>query len=257
MEWVPIAGVLVGFVVGLTGVGGGALMAPILLICFQIDLVTVVATDLMFATVTKLVASGVHSKNQLVDWQITIRLWLGSIPATLLVVTLASAGILFESPDWILQLLAALIIFSGISMLVGDKLQAHRRMKRVGSPEQFLKLQPAASALSGLILGGLVSLTSIGAGALGAVFLRALYPLRMTPAKLVATDTLHAIPVSLIAGTGYLITGFTDLALLGLLLMGSIPAAYIGSKLTYRLPNKILRFTLSLVLIFSGTKLMG
>ena len=256
MEWAPLAGALVGFVVGLTGVGGGALMAPILLIAFKVDLATVVATDLLFATVTKLVASGVHSKNQLVDWQITKRLWLGSIPPTLLIVTLAYTGMLFESPDWILQLLAALIIFSGVSMLVGDKLQAHQRIKRTGSPERFLKLQPSATTLSGLILGSLVSLTSIGAGALGAVFLRALYPLRMTPAKLVATDTLHAIPVSLIAGIGYLITGFTDLTLLGFLLLGSIPAAYIGSRFTYRLPSEVLKVILACVLILSGMKLI-
>ena len=115
--WAPFAGALVGFIVGLTGVGGGALMAPILLLGFGYDLQTVVATDLLFATITKLVAGGVHVRNQLVDWQIVKRLWLGSMTATLIIVTLAHQGYLFQSPQWIITLLGFLILFSGLSLI--------------------------------------------------------------------------------------------------------------------------------------------
>ena len=109
LEWAPFAGALVGLIVGLTGVGGGALMAPILLVGFGLDLSTVVATDLLFATLTKLAVTRVHHKNQFIDWQVTKRLWLGSIPATLFIIWLAHSDTLFASPDWIIQLLGILV----------------------------------------------------------------------------------------------------------------------------------------------------
>lgn len=254
--WAPIAGALVGFIVGLTGVGGGALMAPILLLGFGYDLQTVVATDLLFATITKLVAGGMHVRNQLVDWQIVKRLWLGSITATLIIVTLAHQGYLFQSPQWIITLLGFLILFSSFSLIFGHRLQLSLRAKRIASPGQFKLLQGPLTALSGSILGTLITMTSVGAGALGAVFLRTLYPLRMQPRPLVATDTIHAIPVSLIGGISFLILGFTDLTLLGLLILGSIPAALLGSLLVKSAPIKIIKLLLALALSFAGIKLL-
>ena len=124
LEWAPVAGAVVGLIVGLTGVGSGALMAPILLVGFGLDLATVVATDLLFATLTKLAVTRVHHKNQFIDWQVTKRLWLGSIPATLVIIWLAQSGNLFASPDWIIQLLGALVLLSAISLLFGDRIQA-------------------------------------------------------------------------------------------------------------------------------------
>ena len=255
-EWLPFAGGRVGLIVGLTGVGGGALMAPILLIGFGLDLEAVVATDLLFATITKLAVTGVHQKNQFVDWQITKRMWIGSIPATLLIVWLAQSGYLFESPEWIIQVLGVLILLSAISLIFGDRIQAFQTSNRIGNPDTFLKLQPSMTTASEVVLGTLVTLTSIGAGALGAVLLRALYPLRMQAQKLIATDTVHAIPVSLLGGLSYLVLGLTDLKVLGLLLLGSIPMAIVGGRLVARLPVKLIRQLLAIALLVASLKLL-
>ena len=246
--WAPFAGALVGFIVGLTGVGGGALMAPILLLGFGLELQAVVATDLLFATTTKLASGGIHIRNQLVDWQIVKRLWLGSLSATVFIVVLAHLGYLFQSPQWIITLLGFLILFSAFSLFFGHKLQLSQQAKRIASPKNFKQLQGPLTSLSGAILGTLITMTSVGAGALGAVFLRAIYPLRMQPAPLIATDTIHAIPVSLIGGVSFLILGYTDLTLLGLLIFGSIPAALLGSTLVKSAPVKVIKFLLALAL---------
>ena len=256
IEWAPLAGALVGLVVGLTGVGGGALMAPILLFGFGFDLPTVVATDLLFATITKLVATGFHSKNNYVDWQVTKRLWIGSIPATLLVMFLAYLGLLFSNPEWITSVLGILILISGLSLILGNRIQLYQRSKRILQPERFKHHQAKASSISGFMLGALVSATSIGAGALGAMILRALYPLRMEPKKLVATDTVHAVPISLLAGLGYLLMGNTDIELLTYLLAGSIPAVVLGSKLLKKAPNQLIRLTLGFILVVAAIKLL-
>lgn len=236
LEWAPVAGAVVGLIVGLTGVGGGALMAPILLVGFGMDLATVVATDLLFATLTKLAVTRVHHKNQFIDWQVTKRLWLGSIPATLVIIWLAQSGNIFASPDWIIQLLGVLILLSAISLLFGDRIQAMQASNRIGDPDRFLSIQPALTTIAGGLLGTLVTLTSVGAGALGVVFLRALYPLRMHAQKLIATDTIHAIPVSLLGGLSYLILGFTDLKMLGVFAdwvnPGSAFGMRVGGKVT-------------------------
>ena len=257
LVWVPLAGALVGFIVGLTGVGGGALMAPILLLGFGLDLQTVVATDLLFATITKLVASGMHLRNQLVDWQIVKRLWLGSLPATIIIIMLANQGYLFESAQWIINLLGFLILFSGLSLVFGHRLQLSQRAKRLASPNQFKLLQAPFTILSGGMLGTLITMTSVGAGALGAVFLRALYPLRMQPRPLVATDTIHAIPVSLIGGISFLLMGYTELKILGLLLLGSIPMAVVGSSLVKTIPINVIKLILALTLTLAGIKLIS
>lgn len=255
LEWAPVAGAVVGLIVGLTGVGGGALMAPILLVGFGLDLATVVATDLLFVTLTKLAVTRVHHKNQFIDWQVTKRLWLGSIPATLLIIWLAQSGNLFASPDWIIQLLGVLVLLSAISLLFGDRIQAMQTSNRIGNPDRFLSIQPALTTVAGGLLGTLVTLTSVGAGALGAVLLRALYPLRMQAQKLIATDTIHAIPVSLLGGLSYLVLGLTDLAMLGLLLIGSVPAALLGGLLVAKLPTQVTRYILAAVLILASVKL--
>ncbi|MDA9368503.1 sulfite exporter TauE/SafE family protein [Flavobacteriaceae bacterium] len=255
--WAPAAGAFVGLIVGLTGVGGGALMAPILLFAFGIDLVTVVATDLLFATVTKITASSVHHRNALVDWQITKRMWLGSIPACIVIMAVVYQGYSIESHAVILKLLGGLILISALSLLFGSKLQLLQRANRINDPEHFKKYQGPATTIAGGLLGGLVALTSVGAGALGAVILRSLYPLRMTAHKLVATDTIHAIPVSLIAGFSYLLLGFVDLTLLGYLLAGSIPAALLGSKLMNHLPQQTIKLLLGSALLIAGLKILA
>ena len=256
IELLPIAGALVGFIVGLTGVGGGALMAPILLFGFGYSLPVVIATDLLFAAITKLTVTRTHQKNAFIDWQVLRRLWAGSIPATLVVVGCVQLGWVFESTDWLVVMLGVLIFISGLSLLLGQRIQTLQVSRRIDAPERFKRFQSPLTTLSGGILGTLVTLTSVGAGALGAVFLRSLYPLRMTPQKLVATDTLHAIPVSLLGGLSYLALGLTDLTLLFLLLLGSIPAAILGSRLLAILSPTLVRTFVAIALIVASIKLL-
>ncbi|EAR60513.1 sulfite exporter TauE/SafE family protein [Neptuniibacter caesariensis] len=257
LEWAPLIGALIGTVVGFTGVGGGALMAPILLLGFGLELTAVVATDLLFAAVTKLASSTVHNKNKLIDWQVSKRMWLGSIPASLLTLSLVSYGIIESNSEWIIKLLGGLIFMSGISILFGSKLQLFQRTQRIQAPDQFKKMQAPTTTLSGALLGTLVTLTSIGAGALGAVILRSLYPLRMNTQKLVATDTIHAIPVSLIAGAGYLLLGHVNIEILILMLSGSIPGAIFSSNIIKKVSPHIIKKGLALALIAASLKMMS
>jgi uncharacterized membrane protein YfcA len=255
LGWAPLAGALVGLIVALTGVGGGALMALILLFGFGFDLVTVVATDLLFATLTKIAAGSAHSRSKRVDWEVAKRMWWGSIPASLIVVILASFGVTAGASEWISRLLGLLILLSGLSLLLGPWVQYRRKGMRIQAPAQFKRFQPHLTSASGFVLGTLVSLTSIGAGALGAIFLRALYPLRMEAKRLVATDTIHAVPVSFLAGLGYLLMGHTNVELLGLLL-GSIPAALLGIRLMANIPSEWIKRGLAIALIGASFKLI-
>ena len=257
IEWAPLAGALVGLVVGLTGVGGGALMAPILLFGFGFDLPTVVATDLLFASITKLLATSFHSKNNYVDWQVTKYLWLGSIPATIIVMVLGYLGLIFSNPNWVTKILGILILISGTSILIEQQIQFFQRTKRIQKTEYIEQNQQKATVISGFILGGLVSATSIGAGALGIMFIKMVYPAQMDPKKLVATDTVHAVPVSLLAGIGYLIMGNTNLQLLSLLLTGAIPVVIIGTKLLSKLPSQLIKQIVGLTLIITASKLLA
>ena len=257
LEWAPLAGALVGLIVALTGVGGGALMAPILLFGFGFDLLTVVATDLLFATITKLVASGAHSRSKLVDWEVAKLMWFGSIPATLIVMVFTWMGYTAAVAGGITQLLGLLVLLSGVLLLFGGQIQKYRKGKRLKAPQKFKKYQPHMTTASGFFLGTLVSLTSIGAGAIGAILLRALYPLRMVPKKLVATDTIHAVPVSLMGGLGYLMLGHTHVELLFMLLIGSIPAALLGCKLMTSVSSDVIKNALSVALILASIKLIG
>ena len=255
-EWAPVAGAIVGTLVGLTGVGGGALMAPILLVGFGLPLATVVAVDLLYASITKIVAGGIHNKNNLVDWRVSKRLWWGSVPATLVVVALAYSGLLFSSSDLLTTLLGSLIIFSGLTMFIGKKVGLALRVNALESLSILRKIQVPATVAAGGLLGVLVTATSIGAGALGAVFLRLLYPIRMSAPRLIATDTVHAIPVSLLGGISYLLIGETDLELLAWLLLGSIPGAILGSHMAAKAPAKVIKLLLGAVLVIAGFKLL-
>jgi len=250
-----LAGALTGFVVGLTGVGGGALMTPILLIFFGVSPTTAIATDLWFATITKLVGARVHHTNGNVDWQVAKRLWLGSLPMALLIVVIVSLGAQVAKVDWLTKALGFVVLITAIGLLVAPKLVAYARGRRIGQPERFKAVQPALTVVSGGVLGLCVSLTSVGAGALGSVMLLYLYPLRMTPHRLVATDIVHAIPLAVVAGLGYLFAGMVDWWMLASLLGGSVPTVLLGSLLAGKIPGRGIQIALALVLVAAGIKL--
>lgn len=251
-----LAGALTGFVVGLTGVGGGALMTPILLIFFGVSPTTAIATDLWFAAITKLAGARVHHTNGNVDWQVAKRLWLGSLPVALLIVVIVSLGAQVAKVDWLTKAIGIVVLITAIGLLVAPKLVAYARGRRIGQPERFKAAQPALTVMSGGVLGLCVALTSVGAGALGSVMLLYLYPLRMTPHRLVATDIVHAIPLAVVAGLGYLFAGMVDWWMLASLLVGSIPTVLLGSLLAGKIPGRAVQLALALVLLAAGVKVL-
>lgn len=251
-----LAGALTGFVVGLTGVGGGALMTPILLIVFGVSPATAIATDLWFAAITKLVGARVHHTNGHVDWQVAKRLWMGSLPVALLIVVMVSLGVRVARVEWLTQAIGIVVLITAAGLLAAPKLVAYARGRRIEEPARFKAAQPTLTVGAGAVLGLCVALTSVGAGALGSVMLLYLYPLRMTPHRLVATDIVHAIPLAVVAGTGYLFAGMVDWRMLSSLLTGSMPAVLLGSLLAGKITGRWVQLALALVLIAAGVKVL-
>jgi len=250
------SGFLVGLMLGLTGVGGGALMTPLLLVFFGVSPTTAVGTDLWFAAITKIVAGKIHHSQGLIDWKVLHYLWAGSLPSSLLVLTLLKLGFISTNASILKPAIGIAILITAISLLLQKQLHAIGRFIRLQHSAQFKHWQPILTIFAGIVLGGLVTLTSIGAGALGVVILSYLYPLRLTPSRLVATDIVHAIPLTLFAGIGHLFIGHVDAGLLGWLLCGSIPGVAIGAKLSGKLPQRIIKTAISLALIGAAYKLI-
>lgn len=251
-----IAGAFTGLIIGLTGVGGGALMTPILLLLFGTAPATAVGTDLWFAATTKIVATRFNHQQGQIDWQIVKRLWMGSLVFSLLTqLVLKFGGFQVGGSRPLKLIIAGAVLFTAVSMIFQAKLHALGRKLRTTDPIQFKKWQPPLTILAGAIMGVLVTLTSVGAGALGVAMLVHLYPFRLTPARLVATDIVHAIPLAVFAGMGHLVAGNVNPWLLLNLLCGSIPAVIIGAKLSSRLPLPLLRGILVTILGVVGLKL--
>lgn len=249
-----LSGLAVGFLVGMTGVGGGSLMTPLLVLVFGIHPTTAVGTDLLYAAATKTVGTGVHGFKGKVQWGIVGQLALGSVPAaalTLLYLSQQEKGSSHGS-TLITTMLGWALIATAVSILFRKRLVDFFASKT----KEF---QPgrttAMTILLGAILGILVSLTSVGAGALGMTVLLILYP-RTEVGKLVAVDIAHAVPLTLLAGLGHWMMGSVNWPLLGSLLTGSIPGIILGSLLAFRTPEKILRPILAATLALVGSKLL-
>ncbi len=254
----PVAGAITGFIVGLTGVGGGALMTPILLLFFGIAPHTAIGTDLWFAAITKMAIASVHRGDGTIDWLVLRRLWLGSLPASA-ATTLWIRANMFDgaAASLLQQAIAAAVVLTAIGLIVQAPLRRRADRRYLELAEKYAAWQAPATVIAGAVLGVIVTLTSVGAGALGAVKLVYLYPTRLSPPRLVATDVAHAIPLAMFAGFGHLLTGGVDARLLGSLLLGSIPAGLIAGSLSARLPHAAVRGALSLVLVIVGLKLAG
>jgi len=253
-----LAGLLVGTIVGITGVGGGSLMSPILILLFGVAPTTAVGTDLWFAAVTKTAGSIVHHRQESADLRIVGWLCAGSIPAAVLTLVL-----LFEygghqmKNGLIVTMLGSMLIITSFATLFRRQLvNAMIDTTDEARARRFIHLQPVLTIAAGAVLGTLVTLTSVGAGALGATLLLMLYPLRLTARKLVGTDIMHAVPLTLVGGIGYMIAGSVDLRLLGMLLIGSIPGIVLGSRMTMWLDERIVQRALALILFITGLKLV-
>ncbi len=251
-----IAGLVVGFIVGLTGVGGGSLMTPILL-WFNIPPSTAVGTDLLYAAFTKTGGIYAHNKKSNINWVITGWLSLGSIPAALLTLWIlhsiktdvtALNAIIKHSLGWAL-------LFTSIAIVFKKKLLVFSQKHAGDKFHSESKTQNLLTVAIGVMLGAMVTLTSIGAGALGTVTLFFLYPLLPTP-RLVGTEIAHAVPLTLVAGIGHASMGNLNLELLGQLLIGSLPGIYIGSMLSGKVPDLLLRNAIAMMLFFVGYNLV-
>lgn len=242
-----LSGLVVGALVGFTGVGGGSLMTPLLILLFGIHPATAVGTDLLYAASTKTAGTAVHGFNKNIDWRVVGRLALGSLPtAALTILLLYKLGVDSKSTQLLitrvlgfaLLLTAGLLIFRVRLMAVYDKY--------IGEPDP--KLVSRLTIVTGAVLGLLVTISSVGAGAIGVTALVMLYP-RMPAQRIVGSDIAHAVPLTLLAGLGHSIIGTVDLHILVSLLCGSIPAIVIASMASVRVPDRVLRGALAAVLL--------
>lgn len=256
-----LAGVFVGFLVGLTGVGGGSLMAPILILLFGFQPAVAIGTDLWFAAITKTVGGMVHHRLGSADWRIVGRLALGSLPAAVL--TLLWLGFFHQGrleSDILMLLLGFALIATAVLMLLKPSLLRPIRSLRARLGLRLLLFrtpQFVLTVLGGLAVGVLVTLTSVGAGALVAVLLTILYPLRLGTKTIVGTDIIHAVPLTLVAAIGHSWLGNVDAWLLASLLIGSIPGIVAGSLVAGKINDNLVRYALAGMLVVSAVKMIA
>jgi uncharacterized membrane protein YfcA len=251
-----ISGLVVGFIVGLTGVGGGSLMTPILLY-FGISPSAAVGTDLLYAAITKSGGVYVHSKKKNIDWRITGLLAAGSLPAAAITLYVLHFGGFEISAlnAFIKTSLGYALVFTSLAIMFKGKLVAWAHRNDVWITRMSPREQAVMTILTGIVLGAVVTITSIGAGAIGTVALFLLYPLLPT-VRLVGTEIAHAVPLTLLAGLGHAGLGSVDWPLLGNLLIGSLPGIYVGSHLANRVADHYLRPALAGMLLLVGAKLV-
>ena len=243
------AGFAVGLLVGLTGVGGGALMTPLLISSFGVPPQVAVGTDLLYASITKTAGGWRHHVADHVDWPIVLRLAAGSLPAAaLLLVVMAFLPVdTVALAHWIRMGLVVALPISGVAIV----LYPFYTRTSPGNDEGDVPPRTLPTVLFGVVLGLLVTLTSVGAGAIGVTVLAALYP--MLPAKrLVGTDIAHAVPLTLLGGLGHLGLGNVDTSLLLALLCGSIPGILVGARLAGIVPERLLRPILAITLCYAA-----
>jgi len=250
-----VSGFAVGLLVGLTGVGGGSLMTPLLTLLFGIHPSVAVGTDLAFASATKTAGTFAHRFKGTVRWDIVKRLCLGVLPAAVVTTLLLKHfGAVSESIGIFIRYSIAISVFlTVIALLFKGKLQAWLN----ANPDKQLQGHELtrATIIAGAVLGTLVTVSSIGAGAVGATLLVLLYP-RLTPAEIAGTDIAYAVPLTAIAAFGHWWLGSIDWALLGALLLGSVPGITIGSLAARAVPEKFLRGLLAITLTSVALKLV-
>lgn len=249
-----LSGFFVGLLIGQTGMGGGSLMTPILVLFFGIHPAAAVGTDLLYASATKTAGTLVHGLNRTVHWRIVARLASGSVPATL--ITLAAIS-RFNVTGPTSGRIIALVLGVMLLLTAASLIFRRRFLGLVGPALERLSPRQAAryTIVTGVILGVLVTISSVGAGALGVTALLLLYP-RVPMAVIVGSDIAHAVPLTLVAGLGHWYLGSVDWPLLTSLLSGSIPGIVLGSYLSAHIPDAVLRPILAMTLLVVGARLV-
>ena len=249
-----LSGFLVGLLVGQTGVGGGSLMTPILVLLFGVHPTAAVGSDLLYACVTKSVGTLVHGKHNTVDWRIVRRLATGSVPASLLTLLALSSPALRmggSANHVIAMCLGIALLLTSVSLVFRKRVLALSIRLAEGPLSRHTT---RLTIFTGALLGLFVTVSSVGAGALGVTALLLLYPRLPTP-TIVGSDIAHAVPLTLVAGMGHWWLGSVDLMLVASLLLGSIPGVIVGSYLAPRVPDAVLRLMLAAVLAVVGFRL--
>ena len=243
----------VGLLVGMTGVGGGSLMTPLLILLFGIHPSTAVGTDLLYAAATKAGGSVVHGLARSVHWPAVIRLACGSIPASILtMVVIWQLDLNPASQRSLVNLvLCFALLLTAVSLIFRKSILDRYRARMERVEESTIVI---ATVVTGALLGVLVSISSVGAGAVGVTALLLLYP-RLPMASIVGSDIAHAVPLTLVAGAGHWMLGEVDWQLMGVLLMGSLPGIVIGSYSAVRVPQAVLRVTLAVILLVVAGKM--
>jgi uncharacterized membrane protein YfcA len=248
-----LSGFFVGMLVGMTGVGGGAVMTPLLILLFGVHPATAVGTDLLYAAATKTGGSLVHGLARSIDWRIVRRLASGSIPATVVTLGMLSYFDLSgqATRSLITLVLSAALFTTAFVLVFGVSIVAAYRAR-------FVELDTHRTAritvLVGVVLGVLVSISSVGAGAIGVIALVLLYP-HLPMAKIVGSDIAHAVPLTLIAGLGHWTIGTVDWNIIASLLVGSLPGIFIGSYFAVRIPERALQLILATTLFVVASRI--
>lgn len=271
---ISLVGLLIGFLVGLTGMGGGSLLAPIMILFFRIPPVWAVGTDLAYSTVTKAVGSIVHYRQKNVNFKVALWLACGSVPATLLSVGLVQYirkhdsalvnGVILHALGFTLVLVAVMLVLKPVIMRYFEQKRLEKQKQEMLSSEVSptkqsglweQRYRPVVTALVGAVVGFLVGLTSVGSGTLIIVSLAFLFP-RLTSKELVGTDIFQAFMLLASGAIAYFIGGTINWPIVGLLLIGSLPGVYLGSKASKFIPERFMRPVLATVLAISGFKLI-
>lgn len=274
---ISIIGLLIGFLVGLTGMGGGALLAPIMILFLRVPPVWAVGTDIAYSAVTKAVGSVVHFQQKTVSRDsLKIALWLacGSVPATVVGVGLVQYmrknygdlinGMIIHAIGFTLLLVALLLLIKPLIMRRVDRKELEaQKQAALEHPEGVKKtpsrwekrFRPLVIVLIGAIVGFLVGLTSVGSGTLIIVALTFIFP-RLSSKELVGVDIVHAVMLHIAGAVVYFSAGTINWSMVGLLLIGSLPGVFLGSKLSKYIPDRIMRPVLAAVLVLSGWKLI-
>jgi len=271
---ISLVGLLIGFLVGLTGMGGGSLLAPIMILFFRIPPVWAVGTDIAYSTVTKALGSVVHIRQKNVNFKVALWLACGSVPATFLSVGLVQYirkhygavvnGVILHALGFTLVLVAVLLVLKPFIMRYFDQRRLEKQKQEaltgeISSTERSRNWEkwyrPVITAMVGAVVGFLVGLTSVGSGTLIIVSIAFLFP-RLTSKELVGTDIFQAFMLLASGAIAYFIAGTINWPLVGMLLIGSLPGVYLGSKSSKFIPERYMRPVLATVLAISGLKLI-
>jgi len=264
--WITLGSFIVGTIVGLTGMGGGALMTPMLVVFFNVPPLTAVSSDLVAAAVMKPVGGGVHLRKGTVNLQLVKYLSIGSVPSAFCGVLLIKAlGDSASVESYIQKGLGVALLLAATGLALKTYMNLASRAKRYARGEfidadtseiPVVDVRPVRTILIGVVGGLVVGMTSVGSGSLMIVAMLALYPM-LTASRLVGTDLVQAVPLVFSAALGHLLFGDVQFDLTVSLLLGAIPGAYLGAKVSSTAPQGIIRRTLAIVLTVSGVKLLG